>query len=131
MHLRPCFLVVDREHSASISTRKLVIESAKFNVLTAYSGEEAIATLRAFPGVDAVVVDGGMRGMTCAELVPALRGIRKDVVIIAVDPRRDNPCSGADYTLESYAPEPLLDLLRSLKPRATDEIAQHDRELAD
>jgi DNA-binding response OmpR family regulator len=131
MHLRPCFLVVDREHSASISTRKLVIETAKFNVLTAYTGEEAIATLRAFPRVDGVVVDGGMRGMKCADLIVALRSIRKDVVVIAVDPRRDNPCIGADHTLETFAPEPLLELLRSLKPRATDEIAEHDRKLAD
>jgi hypothetical protein len=38
--IRPCFLVVDQEHSGSISTRKLVIETAKFNVLTAYSGAE-------------------------------------------------------------------------------------------
>jgi hypothetical protein len=32
---RPCFLVVDREYPGSISTRKLVIETGKFNVITA------------------------------------------------------------------------------------------------
>lgn len=36
--IRPCFLVIDREFPGSISTRKLVLETAKFNVLTAYSG---------------------------------------------------------------------------------------------
>ena len=40
--IRPCFLVVDREFPGSVSTRKLVIETAKFNVLTAYSGREAL-----------------------------------------------------------------------------------------
>jgi hypothetical protein len=47
--IRPCFLVIDQEHSNSISTRKLVIETARFNVLTAYSGAEAIQTLKNFP----------------------------------------------------------------------------------
>jgi hypothetical protein len=32
---RPCFLVVDQEYPGSISTRKLVIETGKFNVITA------------------------------------------------------------------------------------------------
>jgi len=40
--LRPCFLVVDREFSENISSRKLIIEMAKFNAITAYSGVEAI-----------------------------------------------------------------------------------------
>ena len=40
--VRPCFIVVDPEHSDSISTRKLVIESAKLNVITAYSAAEAL-----------------------------------------------------------------------------------------
>ena len=35
--IRPCFLIVDQEYAGSISTRKLVIETAKLNVLTAYS----------------------------------------------------------------------------------------------
>ena len=41
--LRPCYLVIDRETSNGISTRRLVIETeAKFNVITAYSSHEAI-----------------------------------------------------------------------------------------
>jgi CheY-like chemotaxis protein len=58
--VRPCFLVVDREFPGSISTRKLVIETAKFNVLTAYSGEEAIETLKRFPAIDGIVLDAGV-----------------------------------------------------------------------
>jgi hypothetical protein len=45
---RPCFLVIDREFPGSISTRKLVIETAKFNVLTAYSGKEALEMIARF-----------------------------------------------------------------------------------
>ena len=59
--IRPCFLVVDQEHSGSISTRKLVIETAKFNVITAYTGAEAIQTLNKFPAIDAVVLDASIK----------------------------------------------------------------------
>ena len=52
--VRPCFLVIDREYASSISTRKLVIETAKLNVITAYSGAEAIETLKRFPGSTAL-----------------------------------------------------------------------------
>lgn len=71
--VRPCFIVVDPEHSGSISTRKLVIESAKLNVITAYSGAEAIETLERFPTVDGVVCNAEVRDMSIAEVVHARR----------------------------------------------------------
>ena len=51
--IRPCFLVIDHEFPDSISTRKLVLETAKYNVITAYSGNEAVETLKLFPNVTA------------------------------------------------------------------------------
>ena len=66
--LRPCFLVVDREHSGSISTRKLIIETAKFNVITAYSGEEALETISAFPAISGMVMDAGIEDIPCEEV---------------------------------------------------------------
>jgi CheY-like chemotaxis protein len=80
--LRPCFLVVDRETSTGISTRKLIIETAKFNVITAYSSQEAIEILRKFPALDGVVTDSGMTDMPCHDLVVALRGGRLHVGIL-------------------------------------------------
>jgi hypothetical protein len=65
---RPCFLVIDREFPGSISTRKLVIETAKFNVLTAYSGKEAIEMITRFPAVSGVVLDGGLEDVPCDEV---------------------------------------------------------------
>ncbi len=47
----PCFLVVDKPDPGSIPARKLVIETAQLNVLTACSGEEALATLVRFPAM--------------------------------------------------------------------------------
>ena len=66
--VRPCFLVIDREFPGSISTRKLVIETAKFNVLTAYSAQEAIETLKTFSAVQGVVLDSEVAGMPCERL---------------------------------------------------------------
>ena len=57
MQLRPCFLVIDSEHASSISTRKLVLETAKYNVINAYSCEEADAMIQRFPHVSAVVIN--------------------------------------------------------------------------
>jgi DNA-binding response OmpR family regulator len=71
--IRPCFLVIDQEHSGSISTRKLVIETAKFNVITAYSGEEALQTLTKFSAVDAIVLDAGIKDVPCNALVKQIR----------------------------------------------------------
>jgi hypothetical protein len=71
--IRPCFLVVDREFPGSISTRKLVIETAKLNVLTAYSGQEALETFRRFPAVAGVVLDGGLDDLPFAELARQIK----------------------------------------------------------
>lgn len=46
---RPCFLVIECEYPGNISARKLVIETAKMNVISCYSCAEGIATLRRFP----------------------------------------------------------------------------------
>jgi response regulator RpfG family c-di-GMP phosphodiesterase len=73
---RPCFIVVDREFPRSIATRKLVIETAKFNVITAYDGAEALECLRHFPKVDGVVVNADMTDdEECRTLIDDLRRI--------------------------------------------------------
>lgn len=127
---RPCFLVVDREYSGSISTRKLVIETAKFNVLTAYSGSEAVETLRRFPGVDGVVLDAGLCDGGCDDLVNSLRRIQPKVVVIAVSaPGADN-VPNADHQLESFDPRKLLALLEKLKPYETAAIEARNEDLS-
>jgi DNA-binding NtrC family response regulator len=114
--VRPCFLVIDREYSGSISTRKLVIETAKFNVLTAYSAQEAIDTITRFPQISGAVVDTGTRDMSCDDLVSRLKEINPKAPIIAIGAPGTAHCAGADYQLESFEPARLLDLLRRLEP---------------
>ena len=127
---RPCFLVVDREYSGSISTRKLVIETAKFNVLTAYSGAEALETLERFPRVDGVVLDAGLCDGSCYDLVAGLRKIQPKIVVIAVSAPGADPVPNADYQLESFDPRRLLALLEKLKPYETAVIEARNEDLS-
>jgi response regulator RpfG family c-di-GMP phosphodiesterase len=113
---RPCFLVVDREYASSISTRKLVIETAKLNVITAYSSAEAIATLKKFPAVDGVVMDANLHDMPGDDLVVALKAIQPKIVIVAIAGPGRGHCAHADHHLDTFEPARLLELLRQLEP---------------
>ena len=114
---RPCFLVIDREYAGSISTRKLVIETAKLNVITAYSGAEAIATLERFLEVDGIVLDAGITDLPCEEVIARLKTIRELPVVVVGTPRVSHS-AGADYFVETFEPVKLLSLLQQIVPAA-------------
>lgn len=124
--VRPCFLVIDREHSASISTRKLVIESAKFNVITAYSGTEAIETLHRFPAIDGLIVDSAISDVPCETIVATVRSKTPHVPIIVIHGPGAVDCPGASHSLDSFDPATLLELLHKLFPLQTRTIEQQD-----
>jgi CheY-like chemotaxis protein len=123
---RPCFLVIDREFAGSISTRKLVIETAKYNVVTAYSALEAVETLERFPKMDGAVIDSGVNDILCNDLVIRLRAIRPDLPIIALAAPGVEDCTNADHLLESFAPDKLLVLLKKIVPDQCKEIEKHE-----
>ncbi len=116
--VRPCFLVIDQEHAGNISTRKLVIETAKLNVITAYNAQEALETLARFPAVDGIVMDAGMHDMPCPELIRALKQLQPAIPIVLINTPLRALCEGADHVLESFDPARLLTLLRGLVPQA-------------
>lgn len=126
---RPCFLVIDREYSGSISTRKLVIETAKFNVLTAYSAREGVDTIKRFPGVDGVIMDSEMPEMSCPELVHALKQAAPSVPVIVVHRPLSEGCDEADYQLDTFDPRQLLALLQSLCPEQTKAVEKRNENL--
>jgi CheY-like chemotaxis protein len=128
--IRPCFLVIDREFPGSISTRKLVIETAKFNVITAYSGQEAIEVFTRFPAVSGVVLDGGLDDVSCDTVASKLKAIQPGIPIIVIAAPGFKGCPQADYQLESFEPAKLLEILRSLKPEASAEIEKRNEELS-
>ena len=127
--IRPCFLVIDREYSGSISTRKLVIETAKFNVITAYSGNEALETLDAFPNLHGIVLDAGLRDIACCELVPKLKAKQSKAPVIVIGGPGIHHCPQADHVLESFEPSKLLNLLQDLVPESTAEIEKQNEAL--
>ena len=120
---RPCFIVVDRDFPGSVSSRKLVIETAKFNVITASDGPEAISSLKRFPKVDGVVLNADVAGDgECTKLIDDLRKIvpKLDVIVISAGGyiRHDR----TEHTVDSLNPKDLLECLQSLRKDATDEI---------
>ncbi|HET9184329.1 MAG TPA: response regulator [Candidatus Angelobacter sp.] len=117
---RPAFIVVDPEHAGSISTRKLLLETAKLNVLTCYSGTEAVATLRRFPNVDAIVLNVDVRDMDCSELVRQMKTSAPTVPVVLVSPAGyTSNCNGVDHQVSSYEPKELLDLFQKLFGKTT------------
>lgn len=124
---RPCFLVIDPEHSGSISTRKLVIESAKLNVITAYSAEEALETVRKFPAVDGVVCNTDVRDMPLPNLVQAMKQLSPRMPVVLIGPNLAG--TAADYYVESFDPRLLLDTLQGLMPEKVSAIMEREDEL--
>ena len=115
---RPCFLVIEREYPGNISARKLVIETAKMNVISCYSSAEGIATLRRFPTVDGIVLSADVKDMPCATTAQELKAIRPEVPLVVISPSGMETCDAADHRLSSHDPQELLDVLKELAPTA-------------
>jgi CheY-like chemotaxis protein len=126
--VRPCFVVMDVEHSGSISTRKLVIESAKLNVITAYTGAEAVETLKKYPAVDGLVCNTGVRDMPVHKVVEAARKINSKLPIIVIGPEGDK-LDEPVFQVRSFDPQRLLDVLQSLLPDKITAISDHEDEM--
>lgn len=127
---RPCFLVIDREFPGTISTRKLVIETAKFNVLTAYSGKEALEIFNKFPAVNGIVLDGGLEDVSPSEVAREVKRLQPTTPIIVIATPGFTGCPEADYQLESFDPAKLLEILRNLKPEASAAIERRNEDLS-
>ena len=128
--IRPCFLVVDREYPGSISTRKLVIETAKFNALTAYSGKEALEIFKRFPAVDGIILEGGINDIPCDDITRQMKALQPKVPVIVIEAPGCQGCIDADYHLDSFDPAKLLEILRSLTPKESVEIEKRNEDLS-
>jgi DNA-binding response OmpR family regulator len=104
---RPTLLVAEPEPEQALSVRKLVLETAKFNVITAHSTEEAIALFRLFPNVNAVVlVQSGK--LDCKRIADWIKTVTDKMSIIGIR------CDNVDYSVPSFDPQELLNILREL-----------------
>ena len=128
--VRPCYLVVDREVQGNISTRKLVIETAKLNVITAYDPEEALATLRRYPNVDGVVFNAQIPGISTEDFIEKLREVVPDIPVIVTFPASARRDRHNEYYIDSLDPKALLDCLQSLNQDLVREIINRDPEIS-
>ena len=88
MH-RLTFMIVEAEPAEGLSTHKLLIETAKHNVLTAYSGREGLEMLQRFPDVDAIVFDTALRDVTCEQFTREIKKQKPKCRIIGLKHRND------------------------------------------
>ncbi|HVU48027.1 MAG TPA: response regulator [Terracidiphilus sp.] len=123
---RPCFLVIDNQYPGTISTRKLVIETAQLNVLTAYSVQEALALFARFPDINGIVFDTEIAGTPCPKFIEKLRAIRNDIPIVTVSPTGEDKCDGEQYHVSSYDPQTLLDQLRHICGKEKQAIRENE-----
>lgn len=109
---RPIFLIAEPEPEQALSARKLVIETAKFNVVTAHSGKELLDSIEQFPNVDAVILHSSLPG-GIVQLAKQVKAKLPKKPIITLSPSA-NLERVADHALSSHDPEELVGLLREL-----------------
>jgi DNA-binding response OmpR family regulator len=117
---RPTILVAEQEPSQALSVRKLMLETAKFNVLTAHSTREALDIFNLFPNISLAVLAFG-NGVDYDKVAKAIKSARDEVPVIFLHPQVTASCKYADHNLSSYEPEKLLELARSLLGDPRDE----------
>lgn len=109
--------MIEAEQPEGLSARKLVVETAKHNVLTAYSTDSGLDLLRRFPNVDAILVHGA-----CAAKDPSILSAIRDQVpglpIILAAPFGNMRSPYADFVIDSHNPQEILRLLGGeIRPR--------------
>jgi len=105
--------VAEPEPTQALSVRKLVLETAKFNVLTAHSNREALDIFDLFPNISMAVLVGES-GLDCGALARRIRAATDKIPILFLTGRIAAKCECATHTLHSGEPEQVLELVRSL-----------------
>jgi DNA-binding response OmpR family regulator len=104
-------LMIEVEQPEGLSARKLVLETAKHNVITAYSGWSGIQLFKRFPDVDAVVIHVDVSNPDFDQVVAEIREIRPRVPIIALSPVGAQALPGVNYVIPSHEPHAILKVL--------------------
>lgn len=122
---RPTLLVAEPEPSQALSVRKLVLETAKFNVLTAHSTREALDLFHLFPNVSATILVGES-SIDCDKVGSSIKKATEKVPIVYLHASVGGRCTSADHDLSSHEPEALLEVVRSMfgDPREMDQKNQ-------
>jgi hypothetical protein len=109
--VRLIILMVEVEQPEGISARKLILETARHNVISAYCEEDAVELLRRFPGVDLAVVHTELEDSAFESTVRRLKEVRPDLYIIAISPVGAGNKAAVNSVLSSHDPQELLEFL--------------------
>lgn len=108
-------MVAEPEPPQALSVRKLVLETAKFNVITAHSTAETLELFRLYPNVNMVVLVADHGSELDAHLMTrTVKQVNPRLPVIALSARHGQKVELADHTISSYEPEELVDLVRSI-----------------
>lgn len=111
---RPTFIVAEPEPDQALSSRKILLETFKFNVITAHSKPEMFDLLTMFPNVNAVILHGDTPGSTTDQMIHSIKQSRPHLKVIALIPGGHQVSWTADHVVNSHNPEELLHLLQNL-----------------
>ncbi|MEO6830267.1 MAG: hypothetical protein ABI164_10705 [Acidobacteriaceae bacterium] len=109
--MRVIVLMIEVEQPEGLSARKLVLETSKHNVITAYSGESGVQLFKRFPDVDPVVVHVDVTNPEFDQVIREIREVRPAIPIIALSPIGAQTLAGVDYVIPSHEPQAILTVL--------------------
>ena len=110
-------LMIEPEMLESFSAHKLVVETAKHNVITAYGGIEGLALFKRFPAVDAIFTDSELNDYDCAKVAKQIRAANPTIPIVVLSPTGHTRCgSEISDILPSHEPHRILDYLAERLP---------------
>lgn len=111
--IRPAFIVAEPEPEQALSTRKLLLETFKYNVITGHSVEETLELVRLFPNVSGLIIHCGLPDFDAEEAIKAVRTMVVKMPVIALTPT-ERELKWADYVVHSHHPQELLSLVQQL-----------------
>ena len=105
-------LMMEEEQPEGLSARKLVVETVKHNVLTAYTLKDGIDLLHRFPNVDIVMVHARLLEED-PNLLDEVKAVCPGKPIILATPFASETHPGVDFVVDSHRPQDLVNLLNS------------------
>jgi hypothetical protein len=103
-------LMIEPEQPEALSARKLVVETEKHNVITAYDTETGLDLLRRFPNVDALIVHAH-----CVrehpDLLKEIKRLVPQTPLVVACPNGFRPPAEADFIVDSHRPDAMVQLL--------------------
>lgn len=111
---RLTILMIEVEQPEGLTARKLVAETMKHNVITAYSGQEGLDLFRR-NSVDVLLVHSRTSGMRLEDVIASARQQRPEVPVLVVLASDDDHVTaedlGADATIRPHHVEDLVAFL--------------------